>query len=100
MGSKVGSPTTQGGGARRNENINPLIQERIRLAARFPAQIVDRVFGVEAGQLLFVSGALIGFRLIRTMVSTPVPRAHLVAAYSIGTISMLWLFARVASFTV
>ena len=63
-----------------------------------PVALLTFNLGVEAGQLLFVTAVLVGFRAIRAVVDAPLWPARLVAAYLIGTISMLWLLTRLAAF--
>ena len=53
---------------------------------------------VEAGQLLFVGVVLIAFAMARALMTVPVRPARLAAAYVIGTVSMIWLVARVSGF--
>lgn len=54
--------------------------------------------GVEAGQLMFIAGALAVFRAASIVVTVPVAPARLAAAYLIGTTSTIWLIARFSSF--
>jgi hydrogenase/urease accessory protein HupE len=56
--------------------------------------------GVEAGQLMFVATVLIAYRAIGMLVKIPMAPARLAAAYLIGTTAMVWLVARVGSFTI
>jgi hydrogenase/urease accessory protein HupE len=62
-----------------------------------PLALLTFNLGVEAGQLMFVALVLLVFRAFRAIVSVPVPALKLLAAYGIGTASMLWLFNRLAS---
>ena len=63
-----------------------------------PLALLTFNLGVEAGQLMFVALVLLVFRAFRAIVSGPLPALRLLAAYGIGTASMLWLISRVASF--
>lgn len=54
--------------------------------------------GVEAGQLMFVAVVLIALQALQIIVTAPKTAARVIAAYSIGAVSMFWLIARVASF--
>lgn len=63
-----------------------------------PVALLTFNLGVEAGQLLFVVVVLVVFRAIGFVFSRKVALARPVAAYAIGTVAMLWLFARLSSF--
>ncbi|MEE8469583.1 MAG: HupE/UreJ family protein [Planctomycetota bacterium] len=54
--------------------------------------------GVEAGQLLFVAGALTLLALVRRVVSVPPRWAEWVPAYGIGSVAMYWTIQRVSTF--
>lgn len=54
--------------------------------------------GVEAGQLMFVGTVLIIFKVVSAVFTVPVAKMRFTAGYLIGTISMMWLFARLNSF--
>jgi hydrogenase/urease accessory protein HupE len=54
--------------------------------------------GVEAGQLMFVGAVLIGFKAVSAILTVPIAPFRFTAAYLIGTISIMWLFARLNSF--
>lgn len=56
--------------------------------------------GVEAGQLLFIAAALIGFKAVSALFTVPIAQGRLAAAYLIGTTSMVWLVMRVSSFAI
>lgn len=53
--------------------------------------------GVEAGQLMFVAVVLLAFRAYGLLRTRPLPVLHQVAAYAIGTTSMLWLISQMAA---
>lgn len=63
-----------------------------------PVALLTFNLGVEAGQLLFVAAVLFAFRVIRAVVDVPISPARLIAAYLIGTVSMIWLLTRLAAF--
>jgi len=63
-----------------------------------PVALLTFNLGVEAGQLLFVASVWIAFAAGRRLVTVPATPARLVAAYLIGTVSMLWFVARITSF--
>jgi hypothetical protein len=63
-----------------------------------PLALLTFNLGVEAGQLLFVTVVLTGFRAATALFTVPIPPVRLAAAYLIGTTSMVWLVARVGSF--
>jgi hydrogenase/urease accessory protein HupE len=63
-----------------------------------PLALLTFNLGVEAGQLLFVALVLLLFHALRAIVAGSLPALRLLAAYGIGTASMLWLFSRLASF--
>jgi hydrogenase/urease accessory protein HupE len=54
--------------------------------------------GVEAGQLMFVGAVLIGFKAVSALLTVPIAPMRFTAAYLIGTISFVWLIARLSSF--
>lgn len=54
--------------------------------------------GVEAGQLLFVAGLVVAFRVLTVAFSGPIAPARLAAAYAIGITSCVWLVSRVSEF--
>ena len=54
--------------------------------------------GVEAGQLMFIAAALVVFRAAGMLLTVPIAPARIVAAYLIGTTTMVWLVARFSSF--
>jgi hypothetical protein len=60
--------------------------------------LVTFKLGVEAGQLLFVAVVLIAARAAAALITSPVMRSRLAAAYLIGTVSMAWLVTRIDSF--
>lgn len=53
--------------------------------------------GVEAGQLLFVAAIVIAIRAGAALFTLPIAPARFAVAYLVGTISMVWFVARVAS---
>jgi len=63
-----------------------------------PVALLTFNLGVEAGQLLFVASVWIVFAAARRIVIVSATRSRLVAAYLIGTVSMLWFVARIGSF--
>lgn len=63
-----------------------------------PAALLTFNLGVEAGQLLFVAFVWVVFLAFRRFLTVPVAPARLVAAYVIGSISMLWFVARISAF--
>lgn len=65
---------------------------------RIPLALLFFNLGVEAGQLLFIAGAL-GLAHLLRQTARPLPRwsAH-VAPYAMGSIAMFWVFQRIASF--
>jgi hydrogenase/urease accessory protein HupE len=62
-----------------------------------PLALLTFNLGVEAGQLLFVAAALGAIKAANTLVAIPFSPVRVVAAYLIGTMSMLWLVTRVES---
>lgn len=54
--------------------------------------------GVEAGQLLFVAIALVGFKAITALISIRMAPVRLVGAYVIGTIASYWFISRISMF--
>jgi hydrogenase/urease accessory protein HupE len=65
-----------------------------------PLALLTFNLGVEAGQLLFVAVVLLTFRASRAIMTAPQPKLRQLAAYGIGSISMVWLISRLASFGV
>ena len=65
-----------------------------------PVALLTFNIGVEVGQLLFVASVWIAFLATRRFVTGLATPARLVAAYLIGTVSMLWFVARIGSFAV
>jgi hydrogenase/urease accessory protein HupE len=63
-----------------------------------PVALLTFNLGVEAGQVMFVALVLVVFRAFRTISKHPQPALRLLAAYGIGTASMVWLVSRLASF--
>jgi hydrogenase/urease accessory protein HupE len=63
-----------------------------------PVALLTFNIGVEAGQLLFVAFVWIALAAARRLVTVPEAPARLLAAYVIGTVSMVWLVERVSSF--
>jgi hypothetical protein len=63
-----------------------------------PIALLTFNLGVEAGQLLFVAFVLAAFRAARALFTIPVAPARFLAGYAIGTMSMVWLVARLGSF--
>jgi len=63
-----------------------------------PLALLTFNLGVEAGQLLFVLAIVTGLRAAGALFTVPLAPARLVAAYSIGTASTVWLITRGASF--
>jgi len=64
-----------------------------------PVALLTFNLGVEAGQLLFVSSVWLAFAAIQHhFVTVPTAPARRLAAYLIGTVSMLWFVARIGSF--
>jgi hypothetical protein len=61
-----------------------------------PLALVAFNLGVEAGQLLFVAVVLVLFFVLRRVPRLQFALARTLAAYAIGTISMVWLVSRVA----
>jgi hydrogenase/urease accessory protein HupE len=61
-----------------------------------PLSLLTFNLGVEAGQLIFVTGALILLKAAGALVRIPPAPARLISAYAIGTAAMLWLVPRVA----
>ncbi len=65
-----------------------------------PLALLAFNLGVEAGQLLFVAGVIIVYRVVVAIYAVPVTPARTVAAYLIGIVSTFWLITRVADFWV
>lgn len=63
-----------------------------------PMALLTFNLGVEAGQLLFVAAVLLVLRGLGTLLPDPMPKLRPIAAYGIGTVSMMWLLSRLASF--
>ncbi len=63
-----------------------------------PLALLTFNLGVEAGQLLFVAVVRLPFRASQAIVTGPQPKLRLLAAYGIGSVSMVWLISRLASF--
>jgi hydrogenase/urease accessory protein HupE len=64
-----------------------------------PLALLTFNLGVEAGQLLFVAVVLICLAVLRRLHTFSFSVARIVAAYAIGTMSMIWLVERLATFT-
>ena len=54
--------------------------------------------GVEVGQLLFVGGMILLYRLWRMTAMQPAPWAQALPVYAIGSVAAYWTIERVASF--
>ena len=65
-----------------------------------PLALLTFNLGVEGGQLLFVGAVLVVFRVVGVLVATRLAQVRFPAAYLIGTVAMVWLVARLASFVV
>ncbi len=65
-----------------------------------PLALLTFNLGVEAGQLMFVAVVLLAFRAFALLQTRPLPILRPLAAYGIGTVSMFWLFTRLAGFAV
>ncbi|QEL26400.1 HupE/UreJ family protein [Bosea sp. F3-2] len=63
-----------------------------------PMALVTFNLGVEAGQLLFVAVVLIVAKAATALVALPIRPTRIAAAYLVGTVSMVWLVARIDSF--
>ena len=63
-----------------------------------PVALLTFNLGVEAGQLLFVAAVLILFWAVKNLVPINAKPARRVAAFAIGTMSMVWLIERLGSF--
>jgi hydrogenase/urease accessory protein HupE len=63
-----------------------------------PLALLTFNVGVEAGQLMFVAAALIGFKVLRVLFTVPITPARITAAYLIGATSVMWLVERLSSF--
>ncbi|MCX7302890.1 MAG: HupE/UreJ family protein [Hyphomicrobiales bacterium] len=63
-----------------------------------PVALLTFNLGVEAGQLLFVAAVLAVFWAVKNLVPVDAKPARLVAAFAIGTMSMVWLIERLGSF--
>ncbi len=63
-----------------------------------PLALLTFNLGVEVGQLLFVAAVLAVFRAAGALIAAPLVGARPVAAYMIGTVAMVWLVSRLASF--
>lgn len=66
--------------------------------ADVPLALLTFNLGVEAGQLLFVAAALAAFKVVTALSSIALAPVRVMAAYAIGTVSMLWLVERINSF--
>jgi hypothetical protein len=55
---------------------------------------------VEAGQLLFVTGILMTYAAVRTLIRSPLPYARMAAAYVIGAIATAWFLDRMMTFLI
>lgn len=64
-----------------------------------PLALLAFNLGVEAGQLSFVAAALVTFKAAAALSGMALAPARVVAAYVIGTVSMLWLVERIGSFS-
>lgn len=64
--------------------------------ADVPLSLLTFNLGVEAGQLIFVAGALVLLAAAGALVRVPPAPARLAGAYAIGTAAMLWLVPRIA----
>lgn len=64
--------------------------------ADVPLSLLTFNLGVEAGQLIFVAGALVLLAAAGTLLRVPPAPARLAGAYAIGTAAMLWLVPRIA----
>ena len=65
-----------------------------------PLALLTFNLGVESGQLLFVGAVLVVLRVGGILVATLLAQVRFLAAYLIGTVAMVWLVARLASFVV
>jgi hydrogenase/urease accessory protein HupE len=63
-----------------------------------PLALLTFNLGVEAGQLLFVGMVLLIFKSTSTLMTMPTSKAHIAAAYLIGTALTFWFMERLASF--
>ena len=63
-----------------------------------PLALLTFNLGVEAGQLIFVAAVLLFYAAITALVSWPLVKGRVVAAYVIGTVATLWLLERLAAF--
>lgn len=63
-----------------------------------PLALLTFNLGVEAGQLLFVGAILLLNAAITALVSWPLAKGHVAAAYVIGTVATIWLVERLAAF--
>jgi len=63
-----------------------------------PLALLTFTLGVEAGQLLFVGMVLLIFKSKSTLMTMPMSKARIAAAYLIGTASTFWFMERLASF--
>lgn len=63
-----------------------------------PLALLTFNLGVEAGQLIFISGVVTAMTFARKMFSMPFAPMRMTAAYLIGTTSLVWLISRVSSF--
>lgn len=63
-----------------------------------PLALLTFNLGVETGQLIFVLAVAIGIQATTALFALPPTPVRLTAAYLIGTISTIWLMARVSTF--
>ncbi|MEW9808262.1 HupE/UreJ family protein [Mesorhizobium sp. ZMM04-5] len=62
-----------------------------------PLSLLTFNLGVEAGQLIFVAGALVLWKAVQALAELPIERLRLFGAYAIGTAAMVWLVPRLAA---
>lgn len=63
-----------------------------------PLALLTFNLGVEAGQLIFVLAVVTGMAAARQLFVIPLVPARLMAAYLIGTTSLVWLLSRISTF--
>ena len=65
-----------------------------------PLALLTFNLGVEAGQLFFVGSVLVIFKVVSVLVTLPISKARIAAAYVIGTSAAIWFLDRIAGFVV